>query len=50
MTRAQFKEWLIKASEEFDKEVDAFADMPEELPLDEWLDQFSFFYTTVMGE
>ena len=50
MTRTEFKEWLIKASEEFDKSINTFTDMPEELPLDEWLDQFSFFYNTVMEE
>lgn len=48
MNRQKFKEWILETIEVFDSTLDDYTDMPEELSLEEWQEQFSIFYNNIM--
>ena len=50
MLRTEFKNWLIKAVEDFDKTIDSFADMPEKLQPEEWFEQFQYYINNIMDK
>lgn len=47
MNRQQFKQRILKAVEDFDASIDEFPNFPEQLPFEEWLEQFGIYCETI---